>query len=60
MLYFLNVTQLEVEVTLLRYEYEQLINEISDELQCFYYDHVLCTKECPDFGYCTQSVKEVK
>ena len=44
---FLNVTQLEVEVTLLRYEYEQLINEISDELQCFYYSHVLCTKKMP-------------
>jgi hypothetical protein len=57
---FLNVTQLEVEVTLLRYEYEQLINEISDELQCFYYSHVLCTKKCPDFRYCEYYVKEVK
>ncbi len=53
---FLDVTELEVEVTLLRCEYEQLI----DELKCFYYDHVLCTKTCPDFRYCEYSVKEVK
>lgn len=53
---FLDVKELEVEVTLLRCEYEQLI----DELKCFYYDHVLCTKTCPDFRYCEYSVKEVK
>lgn len=53
---FLDVTELEVEVTLLRCEYEQLI----DELKCFYYDDVLCTKKCPDFRYCEYSVKEVK
>lgn len=53
---FLDVTELEVEVTLLRCEYEQLI----DELKCFYYDDVLYTKKCPDFRYCEYSVKEVK
>lgn len=32
---FLSTTELEVEVTLLRYEYEQLTNEIPEEEQCF-------------------------
>lgn len=58
---FLSTTELEVEVTLLRYEYEQLTNEIPEEEQCFYDYYCRCDKNiCPHYRECDYSVKEVK
>ena len=58
---FLDETQLEVEVTLLRCEYEQLTNEIPEEEQCFYDYYCRCDKNiCPHYLECDYYVKEVK
>lgn len=58
---FLSTTELEVEVTLLRYEYEQLTNEIPEEEQCFYDYYCRCDKNiCPHYRECDYSVKELK
>lgn len=58
---FLSVPELEVEVTLIRCEYEQIINAIPEEEQCVfdYYDRCL-EIICPHYETCDYAVKEVK
>lgn len=58
---FLSITELEVEVTLLRLDYEQLTNIIPEEEQCFYNYYNRCDKDmCSYYKECDYSVKEVK
>lgn len=50
---FLNTSDLEVEVSLLRIEYEQLIDEIPDEEKCFYDYYYRCSEDiCPSYNDC--------
>lgn len=50
---FLNTSDLEVEVSLLRIEYEQLIDEITNEEKCFYDYYYRCSEDiCPSYNDC--------
>ena len=50
---FLSTSELEVEVSLLRNEYEQLINEIAVEEKCFYDYYCRCAEVvCPSCNEC--------
>lgn len=51
--FILNTSDLEVEVSLLRIEYEQLIDEIPDEEKCFYDYYYRCSEDiCPSYNDC--------